>query len=82
MSHTYYALAFLILIFGLAVIFISIVKLNCCCCKRSRLIYTLVLVAAMVAVFQPYFVKSMPGIADLALMLSVLGLLWHGHTNA
>lgn len=28
MSHTYYALAFLILIFGLAVIFISIVKLN------------------------------------------------------
>ena len=74
----YYLCAFITLLLAVAVIIMTLMRLHCGECKRSRLKYTLVLLAALTAGLQPYIFTTLPGISSLLLTLSLLWLLLDG----
>jgi hypothetical protein len=76
--NIYFVMAFLTLLLSLAVIIVTLARLHCGKCKRTRLKYTIVLLASLVAWLQPYFFNQLPGLSNVLLVLSVLWLLIDG----
>lgn len=77
-SSIYYIMALITLLLSSGAILLTLLRLNCDECKRARLKYTVVLIAAMAAALQPYFLKKLSGISSVLLVLSLLWLLVDG----
>lgn len=77
-TNIYFMMAFLTLLLSLTVIIVTIARLHCGKCKRTRLKYTMVLLACLAAGLQPYFFNQLPGVSNVLLVASVLWLLIDG----
>ena len=77
-NNIYYIFAFITLTVSLLIIIMALVRLHCGECKRARMKYTFVLLAALAAGLQPYFFKQLPGVSNMLLVISILWLLVDG----
>ena len=78
MTNIYYLFALGTFILCVAMMIMILVRLGCGHCRRARLKYTVVLVAALIAAMQPYFSDRFPGLGSTVLALSMLWLLVDG----
>lgn len=77
-NSLYFVMAFVTLVLSIVVVLMALTRLHCGECKRGRLKYTVVLLAALTAGLQPYFFNQLPGISNVLLVLTILWLLMDG----
>ena len=78
MNHIFYITAIMTLVLSLIVMMMTLTRLHCGECKRTRAKYTLVLLTALATGLQPYFFSQLPGLSNVLLILSILWLLVDG----